>query len=492
MLTGVVTTNDVIVSPQIAGLIAQLLVKEGDQVKKDQRLAVIDAGELQADKAYYGQNAQGLSSQVRESEATLRFQRKQTTDQIAQAESMLASTQAQVVAAAADVENARLTHTRTQDLAKKGVASLQEADQARTAFEAAEAKLDSLKRQVEAQRATVALARSNAEQITMRRSQVETNQHMQAAAAAQHAKADVRLHYTEITAPTDGIVDVRAARAGEHVAAGQPIVTLVNPDDLWIRADVEETYIDRVRLETSSPSACPPASSAQGRCSTVASMRHPPRSATSAGRSATSRPSRSGCASTTRIVAGARHDRVRLSASRLMATGSMNAIDVKQIVKKFGDFVAVNGISFAVEEGEIFGLLGPNGAGKSTLIRMLTTLLPPTSGTALVHGFDVIGQADGVRRSIGVIPQAMTSDLELSVEENLIIFAKLYGVPRAKREKLIDQLLEAVQLTEWRAAQVKNLSGGMRRRVESREGSCTNRACSSSTSRPPASIPYRA
>src|SRR6186997_1882422 len=148
----------------------------------------------------------------------------------------------------------------------------------------------------------------------------------------------------------------------------------------------------------------------------------------------------------------------------------MNAIDVRQIVKRFGDFVAVNGISFAVEEGEIFGLLGPNGAGKSTLIRMLTTLLPPTSGTALVHGFDVIGQADGVRRSIGVIPQAMTSDLELSVEENLIIFAKLYGVPRAKRVKLIDELLEAVELTQWRDAPVKNLSGGMRRRVEIARG----------------------
>ena len=104
------------------------------------------------------------------------------------------------------------------------------------------------------------------------------------------------------------------------------------------------------------------------------------------------------------------------------------------IVKKFGDFTAVNGISFAVEDGEIFGLLGPNGAGKSTLIRMLTTLLPPTSGTALVNGFDVVKQADGVRRSIGVIPQAMTSDLELSVEENLLIFAKLYGVPRDKRD----------------------------------------------------------
>jgi ABC-2 type transport system ATP-binding protein len=148
----------------------------------------------------------------------------------------------------------------------------------------------------------------------------------------------------------------------------------------------------------------------------------------------------------------------------------MNAIDVRQIVKRFGDFVAVNGISFAVEEGEIFGLLGPNGAGKSTLIRMLTTLLPPTAGTALVHGSDVVSQADDVRRAIGVIPQAMTSDLELSVEENLIIFAKLYGVPRVKRERLIGELLEAVQLTEWRSAPVKNLSGGMRRRVEIARG----------------------
>src|SRR5436309_2601835 len=130
----------------------------------------------------------------------------------------------------------------------------------------------------------------------------------------------------------------------------------------------------------------------------------------------------------------------------------MSAIDVRHIVKKFGDFTAVNGITFGVEEGEIFGLLGPNGAGKSTLIRMLVTLLPPTSGTAIVNGFDVVKQADGVRCSIGVIPQAMTSDLELSVVENLIIFAKLYGVPRAKREKLIDTLLEAVELTGWRDA----------------------------------------
>jgi ABC-2 type transport system ATP-binding protein len=146
------------------------------------------------------------------------------------------------------------------------------------------------------------------------------------------------------------------------------------------------------------------------------------------------------------------------------------AIDVRQIVKKFGDFTAVGGVSFAVEEGEIFGLLGPNGAGKSTLIRMLTTLLPPSAGTALVSGFDVVAQADDVRRSIGVIPQALTSDLELSVEENLLIFAKLYSVPRGKRERLIAELLDAVELTQWREAPVKNLSGGMRRRVEIARG----------------------
>src|SRR5207245_2389142 len=111
-----------------------------------------------------------------------------------------------------------------------------------------------------------------------------------------------------------------------------------------------------------------------------------------------------------------------------------------------------------------------NGAGKSTLIRMLVTLLPPTAGTALVNGFDIRKQADGVRQSIGVIPQAMTSDLELGVGENLIIFAKLYGVPRQTRERLIDELLEAVERTKWGEAPVKNLSGGMRRRVEIARG----------------------
>ncbi|HEX7137418.1 MAG TPA: efflux RND transporter periplasmic adaptor subunit, partial [Vicinamibacterales bacterium] len=247
-LTGIVTTNDVIVSPQIAGQIEKLLVKEGDEVKKDQLVAVLKPDELRADTAYYSQNVEGLSSQVRESEAALRFQERQLADQIAQAESTLASSEAQVKAAAADLDNARVTYTRTQNLSQQRVVSPQELDQARTNFNAAQAKLDALTKQVEAQRATVALARANAEQVTVRRSQVKTNEHMQAAAAAQRAKADVRLHYTEVKSPLDSIVDVRAVREGEYVNPGQAIVTLINPDDLWVRVDVEESYIDGVRV----------------------------------------------------------------------------------------------------------------------------------------------------------------------------------------------------------------------------------------------------
>ena len=247
VLTGIVTTNDVIVSPQIGGQLGQLLVTEGDVVKKGQLVAVIVPDELKADTAYFAQNVEGMSSQIRESEAALRLQERQNADQIRQAESTLASIESQVDAAAADVEQTRLTYTRTQNLSRQNVVSAQELDAARTGQTSAQAKLDALKKQVDAQRATVAMARSNAEQTSVRRSQVQTSEHMKQAASAQSAKADVRLRYTEIHAPIDGIVDVRAARVGEVLSPGQPIVTLINPDDLWVRADVEESYIDRVR-----------------------------------------------------------------------------------------------------------------------------------------------------------------------------------------------------------------------------------------------------
>jgi ABC-2 type transport system ATP-binding protein len=153
------------------------------------------------------------------------------------------------------------------------------------------------------------------------------------------------------------------------------------------------------------------------------------------------------------------------SAGNGSRSGIPKAIEVEHIVKKYGDFTAVDDVSFSVSDGEIFGLLGPNGAGKSTLIRMMTTLIPITGGHARIAGHGVAREPDQVRRVIGVIPQALTSDLDLTVEENLNIYAKLYDVPADKRKKAIDELLEVVDLTKWRDAQTKTLSGGMRRRL---------------------------
>jgi len=155
---------------------------------------------------------------------------------------------------------------------------------------------------------------------------------------------------------------------------------------------------------------------------------------------------------------------------RTSAAAAAKAIEVDHIVKKYGDFTAVDDVSFSVKEEEIFGLLGPNGAGKSTLIRMMTTLIPITAGTARIAGHDVQKDPDAVRRAIGVIPQALTSDLDLTVEENLSIYAKLYDVPANKRKNTIDELLGLVDLTRWRGAQTKTLSGGMRRRLEIARG----------------------
>ena len=248
VLTGIVTTNDVVVSPQIAGRIEQLNVDEGDEVKAGQMIAVLDSGELAQDQAYYSAGAATAVSQVAESAAALRYQQRQVTDQIRQAEANLAATEAQQMAARAELENSRITLDRAERMSKEGVVAQQELDTARTAQQVAQSKIDSLTKQIEAQRAAVELARSSADQVAVRQSQLDANRKQQAAAAAQRAKAGVRLGYSEIRAPLNGIVDVRAARIGEVVNAGQPVVTLINPDDLWIRADVEETYIDRVRV----------------------------------------------------------------------------------------------------------------------------------------------------------------------------------------------------------------------------------------------------
>jgi ABC-2 type transport system ATP-binding protein len=148
----------------------------------------------------------------------------------------------------------------------------------------------------------------------------------------------------------------------------------------------------------------------------------------------------------------------------------MNSIEVEHLTKKFGDLVAVNDISFNVAQQEIFGLLGPNGAGKTTLIRMMTTLTPPTSGTARIAGHDIRTDANGVRFAMGVIPQALTSDPELTAIENMEVHAKLYGVPRQKRGQIIHDLLADVDLLKFKDALVRTFSGGMRRRLEIARG----------------------
>ncbi len=145
-------------------------------------------------------------------------------------------------------------------------------------------------------------------------------------------------------------------------------------------------------------------------------------------------------------------------------------IIVKNLVKKYADFKALNGLSFEVNENEIFGLLGPNGAGKTTLIHILATLLKPTEGGAMVNGFDVLHNAIKVRQSIGVVFQAPSSDDILTGYENLKVHALLYGIPRKIREKRISEVLQLVGLEDRKDDQVKKYSGGMRRRLEIARG----------------------
>jgi ABC-2 type transport system ATP-binding protein len=141
-------------------------------------------------------------------------------------------------------------------------------------------------------------------------------------------------------------------------------------------------------------------------------------------------------------------------------------IEVNHLVKRFGSHCAVDDVSFDVERGEIFGLLGPNGAGKTTTIRVLTTLLAPTSGQVLVDGLDVTRHGEAVRARIGYVPQSLSADGALSGYENLLIFAKLLRMPAAERHQQIDRVLRLTNLEDAAHDLVGHYSGGMVRRLE--------------------------
>ena len=144
----------------------------------------------------------------------------------------------------------------------------------------------------------------------------------------------------------------------------------------------------------------------------------------------------------------------------------MNVIETHQLTRQFGSFMAVNGVSLALQEGEIFGLLGPNGAGKTTMIKMLTTLLPPSGGSATVAGYDIVTQSALVRRSTGYVPQLLSADGNMTGYENLLIFAKIFDLPTNVREERIQRLLEMMGLQDAAKRMVKTYSGGMIRKLE--------------------------
>ena len=136
------------------------------------------------------------------------------------------------------------------------------------------------------------------------------------------------------------------------------------------------------------------------------------------------------------------------------------------LTRRFGEAVAVDSLTLSIGKGEVFGLLGRNGAGKTTLIKMLTTLLPPSSGSARVAGFDIVREAEGVRRVIGYVPQALSADGELTGFENLQVFARLYDIPRRLRAERIREGLDLMGLTDAADRLVQKYSGGMIRRLE--------------------------
>jgi len=146
--------------------------------------------------------------------------------------------------------------------------------------------------------------------------------------------------------------------------------------------------------------------------------------------------------------------------------GGGAAVELRELTRRFGSLVAVDGVSLSVPAASTLGLLGPNGAGKSTTIKMLATLLPPSSGAARVAGFDIVRQAYEVRRHIGYVPQVLSADGALTGYENLLLLAKLYGVPGSERNDRIRHALEFTGLTDARDTLVRQYSGGMIRRLE--------------------------
>jgi HlyD family secretion protein len=247
-LTGIVDTDEVLVSPLVQGRLEKLLVRRGDTVKKGQLLAVIEPSELKADSAFYINSQKQYEAQKEQAKSDLEYLQAQTREQIRQAKADLAMHTADVAQAVADLDYAKHNLDRARKLRASNANSVQDLDQALTNYNSTKAHVDSLQKAVKASQAALALAQANIVEISSRKAALASSLHHLAAARAQTQKANVVLGYSQVFAPINGFVDLKVSLRGEVVSPGQTIVTLIDPDDLWVRADVPESYIDRIHL----------------------------------------------------------------------------------------------------------------------------------------------------------------------------------------------------------------------------------------------------
>ena len=248
VLIGTVDANQVIVSSKVAGRIERLTVDEGQSVKQGALLAEIDKADLIAQRESARATLGSLRSQVRQSGQSYAGTHGETDAQIANAEAALSAAQAALEESEANARQQELDTRRTVSLAQSGVASQQDRDRAEQTLAAAQARVRANRDQVNAARATVTNMRSRVHQTAAALSNVAVTQGQMASAKAKLDEAEARLGYTRITAPVDGIVGVRAAREGEVVAAGSPIVTLVDLTQTWVYAAIPETQAQAVKL----------------------------------------------------------------------------------------------------------------------------------------------------------------------------------------------------------------------------------------------------
>ena len=248
VLIGTVDSNQVIVSSQVGGRITKLRVDEGTQVKQGDPIAILDPSELQAQERAAAANIASLRSKVAETRATKEAMQGTTSSNVANAQARLQATRAQLLQAEAMLQRVQSDSQRIIELARQGIASDQDRVQAESNLKAQQATVQSLKDQVAAAEADLDAAIANTHQARAAQSVVESMRAQVANAEAQRKQAEVRLGYTRVLAPVSGTVSVRAAREGEVVNPGQPIVTIVDLSDTWVRAAVPETYADHIGL----------------------------------------------------------------------------------------------------------------------------------------------------------------------------------------------------------------------------------------------------